>query len=82
MAMAFHKVRNFSLQEIDSIRDKVVYLVGEEDPFQKLGGREALLSNNMNVYFYPDAGHGLNHELSDTINKKIVELLDAEDVRI
>ncbi len=78
MAMAFHKVRNFSKQEIDSIRDKVVYLVGEEDPFQKLGGREALLDNKMNAYFYPDAGHGLNHELSDEINRKIVELLGAE----
>ena len=78
MAMTYHKVRNFSEQEIDSIRDKVVYLVGEEDPFQKLGGREALLENRMNVFFYPDAGHGLNHELSDEINRKIVELLGAE----
>ena len=75
MAMTYHKVRNFSEQEINSIRDKVVYLVGEEDPFQKLGGREALLENRMEVFFYPDAGHGLNHELADEINKKIVEHL-------
>lgn len=75
MAMAFHKVRNFSSQEIDAIRGKVFYLAGEEDPFVKLGGREALVAYKMNTIFYEDAGHGLNHELSGEINQKIVDIL-------
>lgn len=75
MAMGFHKVRFFTDQEVDSIRDKIVYLAGEEDPFQKLGGKEALQAYRMNAVFYPDAGHGLNHELAEEINQKILEEL-------
>lgn len=75
MAMSFHKVRVFTDSEVDSIREKILYLAGEEDPFQKLGGKEALLSYHMNAVFYPDAGHGLNHELAEEINQKILEEL-------
>lgn len=73
--MRFHKVRVFTDSEVDSIREKILYLAGEEDPFQKLGGKEALLSYHMNTVFYPDAGHGLNHELAEEINQKILEEL-------
>ena len=75
MAMSFHKVRVFTDSEVDSIREKILYLAGEEDPFQKLGGKEALLSYHMNAVFYPDAGHGLNHELAEEINQKILDEL-------
>lgn len=75
MAMRYHKVIAFTSTEVDSIRDKLIYLVGEEDPFEKLGGKERLIENKMNVIFYPDAGHGLNHELYSQINQKIVQVL-------
>lgn len=75
MAMRYHKVIAFTSTEVDSIRDKLIYLVGEEDPFEKLGGKERLIENKMNVTFYPDAGHGLNHELYSQINQKIVQVL-------
>ena len=74
-AMRYHKVVAFTSQEVDSVRDKIFYLVGEDDPFEKLGGKERLLENRMNATFYPEAGHGLNHELSSQINEKIVEVL-------
>ena len=75
MAMRYHKVIAFTSAEVDSIRDKLIFLVGEDDPFEKLGGKERLIENHMNATFYPDAGHGLNHELSSQINAKIVEVL-------
>ena len=75
MAMAWHKVSRFTSDEVDRIRDKIVYLVGEEDPFEKIGRKAALEQNHMNAVFYPDAGHGLNHELAEEINKKIVSVL-------
>lgn len=75
MAMKYHKVVAFTSQEVDSVRDKIIYLVGEDDPFEKLGGKERLIENHMNATFYPYAGHGLNHELSSQINEKIVEVL-------
>lgn len=74
-AMGYHKIHAFSSEEVDRIRDKVTYLVGNEDPFQKLGGRNVLIENKMNAFFYDDAGHGLNHELYDEINDKMIELI-------
>ena len=73
-AMGYHKVEGFTPEEIDKIRPRITYLVGEEDPFQKLGGRELLIENKMDAIFYKDAGHALNHELYDEINEKIIEL--------
>ncbi len=76
MAMGYHNVRGFKKTEIDLIRDKLEFLVGKEDPFQKMGGRKVLEVFRMNTTFYPDAGHGLNHELSEDINCKMVEIFD------
>ena len=74
MAMGYHKVNAFSAREVDQIRDKIAYLLGNEDPFEKLGGKDILLRHHMNAVFYDHAGHGLNHELSDAINQKIVSV--------
>ena len=75
MAMGYHNVRPFTEEEVDLIRDKIEFLVGLEDPFEKLGGAEALRKYRMKVTFYENAGHGLNHERADEINAKIVEIL-------
>ena len=75
MAMGYHNVHGFCDAEIDVIRDKVEFLVGEEDPFEKIGGAQILKDYRMKATFYPDAGHGLNHELADEINQKIVKIL-------
>lgn len=72
-SMGKHKVMTFTTEEADSIRDKVTYLVGNDDPFQRFGGRTALIENHMNTGFYDGAGHGLNHELADEINKRMIE---------
>ena len=73
MTMGYHMVRSFSEEEIGRIRDKVYYLVGRDDPFEKLGGMQALINENMHVKFYDDVGHGINHEIADAINKEIIE---------
>ena len=76
MAMGYHNVRGFDEAEIDIIRDKLEFLVGKDDPFQKMGSEKALVHYQMKASFYPDAGHGLNHERADEINRKIVEIFD------
>jgi pimeloyl-ACP methyl ester carboxylesterase len=73
MTMTYHTVRGFSDEEIDKIRDKVYYLVGKDDPFEKLGGAKALIDKKMNVKFYDGVGHGINHEIADTINNEIIK---------
>ena len=45
---------------------------------EQLSGRELLLENRMNAVFYDDAGHGLNHELSEEINRKIISVFLEE----
>lgn len=76
MAMGYHKVHTFTEKEVDIIRDKVEFLVGLEDPFEKLGGADAIQENCMCVTFYENAGHGLNHERADEINRKMVEIFE------
>lgn len=78
MAMGYHKVRTFKEEEVDVIRDKIKFLVGREDPFEKLGGADALQENCMSVTFYENAGHGLNHERADEINAKIHEIFSMK----
>ena len=75
MGMKYHNVEGFTDKELDVIRNKVVFLVGTEDPFEKLGGAEAIRKYKMMATFYEDAGHGLNHERADEINSKIKEIL-------
>ena len=55
----------------------MTYLVGTEDPFEKIGGRAALEQNRMNAVFYEKAGHGLNHERADEINRKIISVFSG-----
>ncbi len=73
MAMRYHKVNAYDESKVTAIKDKALYLAGDVDPFMTLGGKDALLRLGMNAKFYPNAGHGLNHELPEEINKALVE---------
>jgi len=73
MAMRFHKILSFTDTQVDSLREKTLYLAGDVDPFMVLGGKELLQRYKMNVKFFQDVGHGINHEISDEINRLIPE---------
>ena len=75
MAMAYHKVESFTDEQITAIRDKALYLIGDDDPFAKLGGKNALITYKMNAKFFPKVGHGINHENADVVNKEIVNYI-------
>lgn len=75
MAMGFHKVKMFTDEQIESIRDSIYYIIGEEDPFAQMGGKEILDKYSMNVTYFKNAGHGINHELSNEINDLIKRIL-------
>lgn len=72
MAMGHHKIISFTDEQIDKLRDKVLYLMGEADPFAVMGGKAALEKYNMNAQFFPNVGHGINHEIADEINNIII----------
>lgn len=73
MAMGYHKVIGFTDEQIESIRPKILYLVGEKDPFAVLGGKAELLKYQMNARFFDDVGHGINHEISEEINAILID---------
>lgn len=73
MAMRFHKVHAFTNDQIDSLRGKTLYLMGERDPFYILGGGAALQTYQMNRRLFEDAGHGINHEIAHEINPILIE---------
>ena len=78
-AMMNHKVLGFSEEEIRSLKDKLLCIVGRQDPFIMLGGpqlEEELKRHQIRVIFMEDAGHGINHEKADEVNKLIVEYFD------
>ena len=79
MAMGYHKLHAFTPEDVGRIRDKVTYLVGTEDPFEKIGGRDVLVQNRMNAVFYEKAGHGLNHEQAEEINRKMIAILQCTE---
>lgn len=81
MAMRYHKIERFTDGQIDKIRNDLLFLVGDEDPFAKLGGKSMLLKYNMNAEFFPDAGHGINHEISDIMNRRIIDFLNDKHIK-
>lgn len=83
MAMRYHRIKKFSNIEIKQIRENTYYLIGEEDPFEKLGGKDALLRHSMNARFFKGVGHGINHEKSKEINEMVSKILKGEvqDIR-
>jgi len=78
MAMRFHKIMSFNDEQVDSIKSKTLYLAGEADPFMVIGGMSALLRHKMNARFFPGVGHGINHEISDAINKIMIDYFSSE----
>lgn len=73
MAMSFHKVNTFTNDQINGLRGKTLYLIGERDPFYILGGGAVLQTYQMNRRLFEDTGHGINHEMADDINPILIE---------
>jgi pimeloyl-ACP methyl ester carboxylesterase len=74
MSMSYHKIKFFDDEQLNSIKDKILFLVGESDPM----GDKDLIKAKLNKYnliyrFFPGVGHGINHEISSEINKIILQ---------
>lgn len=83
MAMSYHKIAPFSDKQVDALRHKVLYLMGDEDPFAILGGKDRLIQYGMNARFYPRTGHAINQERPGEIEEAIIDfLLDETDIKV
>ena len=70
-AMLNHKVKGFSNEQIDIVKEKCLYLIGGKDPFLTLKARELLNEYKVNVTIIQEAGHGINHEYPERVNQLI-----------
>ncbi len=77
-AMMNHKVVGLTEEEIFSLKDRLLCIVGKMDPFIMLGGEkltEELGRYPLRVIFMDDAGHGINHEKAQEVDRLIVDYL-------
>jgi pimeloyl-ACP methyl ester carboxylesterase len=74
MSMSYHKLEYFTEAEYSTLKDKALFLCGEDDP---LGSREQTETEfqrlGLNYRFYKGVGHGINHEIPEVINKCFIE---------
>ncbi|MCL2052589.1 MAG: alpha/beta hydrolase [Lachnospiraceae bacterium] len=78
MAMRYHNLIGFNDSQIDLIRNKTLYLLGEADPFVEKGGQDIFIQSGLKALFFPDVGHGINHEIADEVNAIFLDFLLPE----
>lgn len=77
-AMFVHKLRPYDKEKSAKVREKLYFLLGD----YKLGHKKefvAILEDDGFRYsVIPDAGHGVNHEQPERVNREIITFLRGE----
>ncbi|QLG41257.1 alpha/beta hydrolase [Paenibacillus sp. FSL W7-1088] len=75
-SMMKHKIEIHANHEIFALKDKVLFLIGKYDRLSNYPKAiKRLEDNNIMYKIIEDAGHAINHEQADVINKEIIEFL-------
>jgi pimeloyl-ACP methyl ester carboxylesterase len=83
MAMSFHKIVLFDETQIKNIRGKVLFLIGESDPIGDVkASMEKFERYHLDYKFFPNVGHGINHEIADEINELIISSCTGDRSRV
>jgi len=73
-SMMYHKMRSFTPQQFAAIRDRMFILIGDRDPLSHHSDALKLMDENKVSYqIVSGAGHGINHEKAEYINRTMVE---------
>ena len=73
-SMMYHKMRSFTPQQFAAIRDRMFILIGDRDPLSHHSDALKLMDENkVNYQIVSGAGHGINHEKAERINRTMVE---------
>lgn len=76
MAMSYHKYSKLLSLEYSVLKDKALYLIGEYDKLAYFPKAiKALSDNGMYYKIVKNAGHGINHEQPEIINKEIINFI-------
>ncbi len=78
MAMTYHKIKPFSKEQVDSLKGRTLFLCGEKDPLGDKNTVQSLMEKHrLDFRFFPNVGHGINHEISQKINQIVIDYLKA-----
>jgi pimeloyl-ACP methyl ester carboxylesterase len=78
MAMTYHKIRPFTQEQVDSLKGRALFLCGEKDPLGDKATVQSLMDKHRLDYrFFPNVGHGINHEISGEINQIVIDYLST-----
>ncbi|WP_244879165.1 MULTISPECIES: alpha/beta fold hydrolase [Paenibacillus] len=75
-SMMQHKIEINADTELSVLKDKVLFLIGQYDRLTNYPKAiKRLEDNKLNYKIINNAGHAINHEQADVINKEIIEFL-------
>ncbi len=74
--MMYHKYVQFEDRQIESIKDKSLFLIGDCDKLTYFSDSiKALEKNSLKYKIIKNAGHGINHEQSTIVNNEVISFL-------
>ncbi|WP_438349319.1 alpha/beta fold hydrolase [Paenibacillus sp. FA6] len=80
-SMMVHKVVKFTTDDMQILKTKALYLIGEYDILSNYPAAIKMLDDHELRYkVVADAGHGINHEQPETINKEMIRFLLDSDI--
>ncbi|GGG61042.1 alpha/beta fold hydrolase [Paenibacillus radicis (ex Gao et al. 2016)] len=75
-SMMQHKITIFQAEQLASIRDKALFLIGDQDRLSYYPKAITKLEEHRLTYkIIPQAGHAINHEQSEQVNAEIIRYL-------
>lgn len=74
-AMFNHKIKLFNDEQIEIVKKKCLYLIGGNDPLLTTRARGLMNEHKVNLVFFEEAGHGVNHEYPERVNQLIINHL-------
>jgi len=75
-SMMKHTITIFNDEQLNTLREKALFLIGEHDRMSYYPKAISKLQmNGINYRLFKDAGHAINHEIAEQINAEIIAFL-------
>ncbi|MEK4063610.1 MULTISPECIES: alpha/beta fold hydrolase [Paenibacillus] len=81
-AMFVHQLQLYDKEKAVAIRDKLYFLVGDYKLGHKKDFLEILKDGDFRYKVIGDAGHGVNHEQPEIINREIISFLQEQETQV
>lgn len=77
-AMFAHKLQRYDKDKAVAVRDKLYFLLGDYKLEHKKEFAGILKDDGFHYKVIPDAGHGINHEQPERVNRELIEFLQGQ----